>query len=179
MELSKQEIELLLLLPGLWSKNFSYKMFLIRSKGFKINFQNRKWNYSKRKWNYFSHFQASDQKTSSMQVCKCANVQVCKYASMHVCKYASMQVCKYASMQVYLILRLNLFPTISKLNLVSGLLNVDKAYILLPFWAQPGSFNSPPPPPLYSHEQTLLHCAYLVCSSWKINIPGAFPLNNF
>ena len=38
-------------------------MFLICSKGFKINFQNRKWNYPNRKWNYFSHFQASDEKT--------------------------------------------------------------------------------------------------------------------
>ena len=37
-------------------------MFLIRSQGFKINFQNRKWNYPNRKWNYFSTFQASDQK---------------------------------------------------------------------------------------------------------------------
>ena len=39
-------------------------MFLIWSKGFKINFQNRKWNYPNRKWNYFSHFQASAEKTS-------------------------------------------------------------------------------------------------------------------
>merc|ERR1712105_323255 len=31
---------------------------------FKINLQNRKWNYPNRKWNYFSHFYASDQKTS-------------------------------------------------------------------------------------------------------------------
>ena len=30
-------------------------MFLICSKGFKIDFQNRKWNYPNRKWNYFSH----------------------------------------------------------------------------------------------------------------------------
>ena len=54
----------LLFLPlwGLWSKNFFYKMFLIWSKGFKIDFQNRKWNYPNRKWNHFSHFQASDQK---------------------------------------------------------------------------------------------------------------------
>ena len=64
MELSKQEMELFLPLPGLWSKNFFYKMFLICSKGFKINFQNRKWNYPNRKWNYFSTFQASDQKVS-------------------------------------------------------------------------------------------------------------------
>ena len=39
-------------------------MFIIWSKGFRINFQNRKWNYPNRKWNYFSTFQASDPKTS-------------------------------------------------------------------------------------------------------------------
>merc|ERR1712105_81613 len=44
-------------------KNLFYKMFLICSKGFKIDFQNRKWNYPNRKWNYIFHFQASDQKT--------------------------------------------------------------------------------------------------------------------
>ena len=54
-------MELFLPLPDLGSKNFFYKMFLICSKGFKIDFQNRKWNYPNRKWNYFSHFQASDQ----------------------------------------------------------------------------------------------------------------------
>ena len=64
MELSKQEMELFHPLPGLWSKNLFYKMFLIWSKEFKINFQNRKWNYPNRKWNYLSHFQASDQKIS-------------------------------------------------------------------------------------------------------------------
>ena len=64
MELSKQEMELFLPLPGLWSKNFFYKMSLIFSKGLKIDFQNRKWNCPNRKWNHFSHFQASDQKTS-------------------------------------------------------------------------------------------------------------------
>ena len=57
-------MEFFLPLPGLWSKNLFYKMFPICSKGFKIDFQNRKWNYANRKWNYFSHFQASDQKTS-------------------------------------------------------------------------------------------------------------------
>ena len=35
MELSKQEMELFILLPGLGSKNFFYKIFVIRSKGFK------------------------------------------------------------------------------------------------------------------------------------------------
>ena len=38
-------------------------MFLICSKGFKFDFQNRKWNNPNKKWNYFFHFQASDQKT--------------------------------------------------------------------------------------------------------------------
>ena len=63
-------MELFLPLPGLWSKNFFYKMFFIWSKEFKINFQNRKWNnpnrkwnYQNRKWNYISHFKVSDQKT--------------------------------------------------------------------------------------------------------------------
>ena len=64
MELSKQEMELFLPLPGLWSKNFFYKMFLICSKGFKFDFQNRKWNNPNRKWNYFFHFQFSNQKAS-------------------------------------------------------------------------------------------------------------------
>ena len=36
-------------------KNFFYQMFLIHTKEFKIDFQNRKWNY-------LSYFQASDQK---------------------------------------------------------------------------------------------------------------------
>ena len=39
-------------------------MFLIWSKGFKINFQNRKWYYPNKKWNHFSSFQASDQNIS-------------------------------------------------------------------------------------------------------------------
>ena len=60
---SKQKMELFLPLPGLWSKNLFYTLFLICSKGLKIDFQNRKWNYPNRKWNYFSHFQTSDQKT--------------------------------------------------------------------------------------------------------------------
>ena len=41
-----------------------FKMFLIKAKEFKIDFQNRKWNDPNRKWNYFSNFQASVQKTS-------------------------------------------------------------------------------------------------------------------
>ena len=64
MELSKQEMELFLSLPVLWSKNFFYKMILIWSKRFNINFQKRKWNYPNRKWNYFSQCQASEPKTS-------------------------------------------------------------------------------------------------------------------
>ena len=39
MELSKQEMELFIPLPGPWSKNLFYEMFLIWSKEFKINFQ--------------------------------------------------------------------------------------------------------------------------------------------
>ena len=42
MELSKQEMKLFLSLPGLWSKNFFYKMFLIWFKRLKIDFQNMK-----------------------------------------------------------------------------------------------------------------------------------------
>ena len=37
-------------------KNFFYKMFLICSKGFKIDFQNRKRNCPNRKWNYSPTF---------------------------------------------------------------------------------------------------------------------------
>ena len=44
------------------------KRYLIWSKEFKINFQNRKWNYPDRKWNYFTHFQAYDQKTVSQNI---------------------------------------------------------------------------------------------------------------
>ena len=61
---SKQEMELFLLLPGLWAKNYFYNILSILTKEFKIDFQNRKWNYSNRKRNFFCHFQASDQKTS-------------------------------------------------------------------------------------------------------------------
>ena len=46
------------------TKNFFYNIFSISTKEFKIGFQNRKWNYPNRKWNYFSHFQASDEKTT-------------------------------------------------------------------------------------------------------------------
>ena len=64
MELSKQEMESFLPLPGLWSKNFFCNISSILTKEFKIGFQNRKWNYPNRKWNYFSRFQVSDHKTS-------------------------------------------------------------------------------------------------------------------
>ena len=45
MELFKQEMELFLPLSGRWSKNYFYKNFLISTKEFKIDFQNRKRNY--------------------------------------------------------------------------------------------------------------------------------------
>ena len=64
MELFKQEMELFLPLPVLWSKNFFNKNFLISTQEFKIDFQNRNRNYLNRKRNYLSHFRASDQKTS-------------------------------------------------------------------------------------------------------------------
>ena len=64
MEFSKHEMELFIVFPGLHSKNFFYKMFLIFTKEFRIDFQNRKWNDPNRKWNYLSYIQASDQKTS-------------------------------------------------------------------------------------------------------------------
>ena len=67
MELFKQEMELFPPLPDFWSKNLFYKMSLIFTSEFIIDFQNRKWNQPNRKWNYFSHFRASDQKTSFTQ----------------------------------------------------------------------------------------------------------------
>ena len=45
-------------------KSFFFNIFFTLSKEFKIDFQNGKRNYPNRKWNYFSHFRASDQKTS-------------------------------------------------------------------------------------------------------------------
>ena len=62
MEISKQEMELFIPFPGLRSKNFFYKMFLIFTQEFKRDIQNRKQNYSNMKWNHLSHFQASDKK---------------------------------------------------------------------------------------------------------------------
>ena len=70
MELSKQEMELFLLFPDLWSKNFFYKMFLNFINEFKPGFENRKWNYPNRKWNFFFYFLTSDQKTSFTNVSK-------------------------------------------------------------------------------------------------------------
>ena len=93
MELSKQEMELFLLLRDLKSKNFFYKKFLNFIIEYKAGFSNRKWNYFSyfltsdqntsnflqqlqklvqktgwnylnRKWKYFSYFLTSDQKTS-------------------------------------------------------------------------------------------------------------------
>ena len=62
MDLSKQEMELFILLSGLLSKNFYYNIFFIITNEIKIDFQNRKGNYTNRKWNYLSYFQASYQK---------------------------------------------------------------------------------------------------------------------
>ena len=49
IELSKQEMELFLLLPDLQSKNFFYKKFLTFKNKSKTGFENRKWNFSNRK----------------------------------------------------------------------------------------------------------------------------------
>ena len=57
-------MEFFLPFPYPWSRNLFYNIFLNWSKRFKNNFQNRKWNYPNRKWNYFSHFLASNAKTS-------------------------------------------------------------------------------------------------------------------
>ena len=65
MELSKQEMELFLLLPELQSKNLFYKMFLTYTSESKTGFENRKWNYPNRKRIYFSYFVTSDQKVSN------------------------------------------------------------------------------------------------------------------
>ena len=64
MELSKQEMELFLLLRDLKSKTFFYKKFLTFKSESKTCFENRKYNYPNRKWNYFSYFLTSNQKTS-------------------------------------------------------------------------------------------------------------------
>ena len=59
MEFSKQEIKLFLRLPGLWLKNFFYKMFLIWSNVFKINFHNRKLTYLDLSWPILTHLDLS------------------------------------------------------------------------------------------------------------------------
>ena len=45
-------------------KKILLQHFLHIHQGVQIDFQNRIWNYPNRKWHYFSHFKASDQKTS-------------------------------------------------------------------------------------------------------------------
>ena len=64
MELSKQEIELFLLLSELQSKNVFYEMFITFTNKFTTGFEKRKWNYLNRKWNYISYFQNLNKKTS-------------------------------------------------------------------------------------------------------------------
>ena len=59
MEFSKQEMKLFLRLPGLWLKNFFYKMFLIWSNVFKINFHNRKLTYLDLSWPILTHLDLS------------------------------------------------------------------------------------------------------------------------
>ena len=70
IELSKQEMELCLLLLSLQAKNFFYKMFLTFTIKLKTVFKNRKWNYPNRIWNYFSSFLTSNQKPSFMSLCQ-------------------------------------------------------------------------------------------------------------
>ena len=62
LELFKQEMELFLPLPVLWSKNSSNKNFLISTQELKIDFEN--WNRNQQEEESLSHFWASDQKTS-------------------------------------------------------------------------------------------------------------------
>ena len=62
MEVSKQEMESFLPLPGLGSKTFYYKIFHIFSKENDIDLINRKWNYPNKKCNHQTHFQAFNQK---------------------------------------------------------------------------------------------------------------------
>ena len=63
MELSKQDMELYLLLPDIQSKYFFYIMFLTLTNELQIVFlKNRKLNYSDRKWKYFSYSLSSNRK---------------------------------------------------------------------------------------------------------------------
>jgi hypothetical protein len=64
MELSKQEMELLIPFPVIESKKHLWQKYPHLVKQFQNGFRNRKWNYLKRKWNYFNPFQSSNQKTS-------------------------------------------------------------------------------------------------------------------
>ena len=73
MGLSKQEMELFLLLPELQSKNVFYKMFLTYTSESKTDFENSNWNYfdnaakigfKNRRENYFFYFLSSNQKIS-------------------------------------------------------------------------------------------------------------------
>jgi hypothetical protein len=68
MELSKQEMELVLPFPVIGSKSFFNKCIPIWSNDSNMVSRNRKWNYLNRKWNYFSPFQSWDQKTSLTKV---------------------------------------------------------------------------------------------------------------
>jgi hypothetical protein len=68
MELSKQEMELLLPFLVIGLINFFNKIIPIWSNDSKMVFRKRKWNYRNRKWNYFSPFQSSDQKISLTKV---------------------------------------------------------------------------------------------------------------
>ena len=56
MELSKQEMELFILLSDPQLNKLFYKKFLTFKNEPKTGFENRKWKYPNRKWNYFSYF---------------------------------------------------------------------------------------------------------------------------
>ena len=56
MELSKQEMELFLPLPGLWSKNFFYKMFLTFNNDTKNSFWKQEMELSKQEIELFLLF---------------------------------------------------------------------------------------------------------------------------
>ena len=66
IELSKQKMELFLLLPDLQSKNFFYKKFLNFVNKFKAGFENRKWKY-------FSYFLGVNLKTFLQNVSNFTN----------------------------------------------------------------------------------------------------------
>ena len=64
----KQEMELFLLFPDLWSKNLFYKKLLTFTMESKTGVEKRKRNYPNRKWNYFSYFLTTDL-TTSFTIC--------------------------------------------------------------------------------------------------------------